>query len=86
MRRLLRGFEMPSAIVRRVVRRFVPAREIVCRSRLVRTLEPTLLPPGVTEIVWDGRDEGGHSVSAGVYFLRWRNDDGAGARPIVVVK
>ena len=55
-------------------------------GRLVRTLEPTLLPPGVTEIVWDGRDEGGHSVSAGVYFLRWRNDDGAGARPIVVVK
>lgn len=41
------------------------------RGRLIRTLlENEEQPPGVREVVWDGRDEDGNRVSAGVYFYR----------------
>lgn len=41
------------------------------RGRLIRTLlEDAEQPPGVRELAWDGRDEDGNRVSAGVYFYR----------------
>jgi hypothetical protein len=36
-------------------------------GRLVRSLR---FPIGIAQVEWDGRDEGGRSVSAGTYFLR----------------
>jgi hypothetical protein len=36
----------------------------------VRTLAAGALDPGAHEAVWDGRDEGGRLVGAGVYFVR----------------
>ena len=47
-------------------------------GRLVRTLVAGRLPAGEHRVVWRGRDDGGRSVAAGVYFARLRT--GAGER------
>ncbi len=39
------------------------------QGRLVRALEPARGEPGVTGLVWDGRDEAGRPVAAGIYHL-----------------
>jgi hypothetical protein len=40
------------------------------RGALVRTLTDGYLPPGPHEAVWDGRDDRGHDVGSGAYFIR----------------
>jgi hypothetical protein len=40
------------------------------RGRRVRTLASGSFPAGQQELLWNGRDEGGRAVPAGVYFLR----------------
>jgi flagellar hook assembly protein FlgD len=47
-------------------------------GRRVRTLIAGPRPAGAGEISWDGRDETGHPVRAGLYLARLRT--GAGAR------
>jgi hypothetical protein len=42
------------------------------RGRLVRVLVAEPLPAGHHAAVWDGRDDGGRTVAAGVYFARIR--------------
>jgi hypothetical protein len=32
-------------------------------------------PPGVHQMIWDGRDDRGFSVGPGLYFLRLRTPD-----------
>ena len=44
------------------------------RGRLVRELVSGPVEAGSHTVVWDGRDRGGQSVAAGVYFARM--DDG----------
>lgn len=39
-------------------------------GRLVRTLADGFMSPGVFDVKWDGRAEGGERVASGVYFLR----------------
>jgi hypothetical protein len=39
-------------------------------GRRVRTVVKSDLPPGRYAYEWDGRDDSGYSVSAGIYFLR----------------
>jgi hypothetical protein len=56
------AFEMPRRD-RAVVRVFDPA------GRLVRTVLDGTLGAGRQRVAWDGRDEGGHPVSSGTYFL-----------------
>ncbi len=41
-------------------------------GRLVRTLVDRSLPPGRHDITWDGRDDSGERVSAGVYFVKMK--------------
>jgi len=36
----------------------------------VRTLGARRFPSGVHRLEWDGRDDGGGSVAAGIYFVR----------------
>jgi hypothetical protein len=43
----------------------------------VRTLPPAVLGPGLHELTWDGRDELGRGVAAGIYWIRI--DDGGGS-------
>ena len=40
------------------------------RGRLVRSVVNRVLSPGTHTLTWDGRSTNGHSVSAGVYFVR----------------
>ena len=39
-------------------------------GRKVRSLAAATLPAGAHDVVWDGRDDRGHSVGSGVYFYR----------------
>jgi agmatine/peptidylarginine deiminase len=56
------------------------------RGRLVRRLVDGQRPAGATEIDWDGRDDDGRPVPAGVYFFRLRAAGIAHARPVVLTK
>jgi hypothetical protein len=61
----------------------VPRVEVLdVTGRRVRSLVPE--SAGAGRIVWDGRDSGGRSVAAGVYYLRLRGT--ADARTVRVVK
>lgn len=42
--------------------------------------------PGLNEVMWDGLDERGHAVSAGVYFYRLDVDDQRFSHSMVVVR
>lgn len=54
-------------------------------GRLVRNLVDGVLPVGVTEADWDGRDAAGQPVTAGVYYVRFQTADGThGARAVVI--
>jgi hypothetical protein len=45
-------------------------------GRRIRVLSSGLGTPGVRAAVWDGRDEAGHEVPSGVYFLRLSSPGG----------
>ena len=45
------------------------------RGRRVRMLYSGLRERGERSLVWDGRDDGGHPVSSGIYYYRLRADD-----------
>jgi hypothetical protein len=53
------------------------------RGRLVRVLHGGALPPGPRDILWDGRDDRGSTVPAGLYFCRWEDDDRVSTARIV---
>ncbi|MFN8546955.1 MAG: FlgD immunoglobulin-like domain containing protein [Candidatus Eisenbacteria bacterium] len=57
------GLELPAASAVRV--------EVTdVAGRLVRVLVDASLPAGRHSVAWDGRDDGGHSIGSGVYFVR----------------
>ena len=47
------------------------------RGRRVTTVERTALSAGIGQISWDGRDDAGQSVPAGIYFVTLVAADGA---------
>ncbi len=55
-------------------------------GRRVRTLVSAEQPAGVYENVWDGRDEGGRAVSAGVYFYRLSAGHWQSERKLIVIQ
>ncbi len=56
------------------------------RGRVVRELANRSLPPGTHAFGWDGRDDMGAPVAAGVYFAVVRPDWLATSRKLVVVR
>ncbi len=56
------------------------------RGQLVRTLADGAVPPGRREFVWNGEDDTGNPVSAGVYFARCECDAGTGAQKLVLMR
>lgn len=55
-------------------------------GRLVRRLVEGPRPAGVQSIVWDGRDDRGHTAPAGVYFLRMRGDGRDESRRVLRIR
>jgi flagellar hook assembly protein FlgD len=43
-------------------------------------------PAGTHEVEWDGRDEAGRRVAAGVYLCRLRAEGTAESRPVIVLQ
>ena len=52
-------------------------------GRRVRLLWDAPVEPGVSSMVWDGRDSAGARVASGVYFVRLRSDEVTEARKVV---
>jgi len=63
----------------------VTVRVLDVRGRVVRTLHHGPLAPGPREILWDGRDDRGRPVPAGIYFCRWQDADRVSVGRIVRV-
>jgi len=55
-------------------------------GRLVRTLASSRLPPGAHRAIWDGADENGRFVPAGVYLCRGTADNAAVERKVVLTR
>ncbi len=55
-------------------------------GRRVRTLIDAVLPVGVHEITWDGRDDAGHAVASGTYFCRLSTARGRVDRRLTLVR
>ena len=53
------------------------------QGRRVRSLLNQAMPPGVHEVIWDGRGQDGREVASGVYYCRL--DTAAGKRSIKLV-
>ena len=53
------------------------------RGRHVRTLVDGRLEAGQHTPVWDGRDDTGRTVAAGVYFVRLETGTGSSVRKVV---
>jgi photosystem II stability/assembly factor-like uncharacterized protein len=54
------------------------------RGRRLRRLFSGRLPAGAHRLSWDGRDDGGRRVSAGVYWLRVRAGETSSSRRLVL--
>jgi len=52
-------------------------------GRLVRTLVSGPIAAGHHTTVWDGRDDSGRDVAAGIYFYRLQSGEGADVRKVV---
>jgi len=56
------------------------------RGRVVRTLFAGALPMGGHSFNWDTRDDRGHTVASGAYFLRVSTEAGTGSSKVLVVR
>ncbi len=55
-------------------------------GRVVRILHEGSLPAGSHQLAWDGRDDGGSALPAGVYWARVHSRAGATARRVVLAR
>jgi hypothetical protein len=56
------------------------------RGRRVKTLVDGELEPGTYKVNWNGRDEGGKTVSSGIYLYTLRSNEGTYTRKMTVLK
>ena len=54
-------------------------------GRRVKTLHMGQLEPDSYSVAWDGKDESGHSVKSGVYFVTFKSSFGQLSRRVVVL-
>ncbi len=52
----------------------------------VRTLVQQVEPAGYHTAVWDGRDDGGHTLAGGVYLYRLQADEFSQVRKLLLMK
>jgi len=55
-------------------------------GRRVRLLSDRLLGPGVHDLLWDGRDDAGRDVTAGVYRARISTAEGTTSTGVVILR
>jgi beta propeller repeat protein len=55
-------------------------------GRLVRTLAVGTVTPGYYRFDWDGRDDRGHGVASGVYFINARAGDDALTKKVILIR
>ncbi len=55
-------------------------------GRLARTLVNEQQRPGVHTAVWDGRDDSGHELAAGVYFCRLQANEQTSSRKLMLLR
>ncbi len=53
---------------------------------LIRSLADFLMPAGLNEFVWDGKDDKGNAVSAGIYFVKMTAGFYSQTRKIMLIK
>ena len=75
------SFNVPAGAARDHVLKVYDA-----RGRLVRELGRGPVQPGLHEVVWDGRDASGASVSSGMYLYRLQVGDTKLAGKMVLLK
>ena len=56
------------------------------RGRRVRQLEDEMRPAGRYTMHWDGRDDGGRALAAGVYFVRLQANDYVASKRVTLVQ
>jgi hypothetical protein len=56
------------------------------RGRRVRQLEDEMRPAGRYTMHWDGRDDGGRALAAGVYFVRLHANDYVASKRVTLVQ
>ena len=56
------------------------------RGRLVRELGRGPVEPGLHQVIWDGRNQRGQSVSSGMYLYRLRVEDNEQTGKMVLLK
>jgi flagellar hook assembly protein FlgD len=83
----------PNPFVRAIALRLAPTRAGHARvtihgpnGRLVRTLEDGVFAAGPRDVTWDGHDDSGRIVPAGVYFIRAEIDAAVESARIVRVE
>jgi hypothetical protein len=55
-------------------------------GRLVRSFVEGMRNPGYYSEIWDGRDEVGRKVSAGIYFVRFETEDYTKSDKIILLR
>ena len=65
-----------------------PAKLIIydVNGRRIRTLVDQGLKAGAHEVVWDGTDDAGHTVTSGVYWSQLQAGDYSSNKKMVVLK
>ena len=57
-----------------------------CLGQVVRTLVDEEQKPGVYTINWNGKDDEGRQLSAGIYFYQMISDDFVGTKKAILLK
>jgi len=78
----------PGGVVRFGLDRTGPASLLVfdVQGRAVRRLAEGTLPAGAHAVSWDGRDDGGHALPAGMYFYRLETGGRAASRKVLLTR
>jgi flagellar hook assembly protein FlgD len=56
------------------------------RGQKIRTLHQGLLPEGMHELTWNGKDDNGNDTASGVYMYRLSTDGFTDTRKMVLMK
>lgn len=56
------------------------------KGQMVRTIASGVFQPGVYSVIWNGKDEGGRDVAAGVYLYRMQSEKQGWTKKMILVR